>query len=204
MPYLLVGLGNPGEKYALTRHNVGFRVVDRIACKEKVCFSKTPYYCFSIFKTGNQEVFLIKPLTYMNRSGVAMQAFLEDQAFTVDDPQKIIVVHDEIDLPPGTLRIKRGGGTAGHRGLNSLVEALNTQDFVRVRVGIGKPERKEFMVDYVLGIPSDAQEMLLLERAEQKAVEAIYCILQEGIQKAMNIYNAKREELSEESSDAKI
>ncbi len=204
MPHLVIGLGNPGKKYAFTRHNVGFRVVDRIALKEKIRFSKTPYYYFSFFKINAKEVFLIKPLTYMNQSGRAVQTFLEDRALQVDDPQKIIVVHDEVDLPPGTLRIKKRGGTAGHRGLNSLVEVLNSQDFLRVRVGIGKPVCKELMVDYVLGTPSDAQEILLLERAEQKAVEATYCILREGVLRAMNIYNSKKEELTEENSNAKI
>ncbi len=204
MPHLVIGLGNPGKKYAFTRHNVGFRVVDKIALKEKIHFSKTPYYHFSFFKLDAKEVFLIKPLTYMNQSGRAVQAFLEDRALQIDDPQKIIVVHDEVDLPPGTLRIKRGGGTAGHRGLNSLVEVLNSQDFLRVRVGIGKPACKELMVDYVLGTPGDAQEISLLEKAEQKAVEAIYCILREGVLKAMNIYNSKKEELTEENSNARI
>ncbi|MCD6155449.1 MAG: aminoacyl-tRNA hydrolase [Candidatus Atribacteria bacterium] len=204
MPHLVIGLGNPGKKYALTRHNVGFRVVDKIALKEKIHFSKTPFYSFSYFRIDAKEVFLIKPLTYMNQSGRAVQAFLEDRSLQVDDPQNIIVIHDEVDLPPGILRIKKGGGTAGHRGLNSLVEALNTQDFLRVRVGIGKPACKELMVDYVLGIPSDPQEISLLERAEQKAVEVTYCILREGVLRAMNIYNSKKEEPTEENSNARV
>ncbi|MCX7731147.1 MAG: aminoacyl-tRNA hydrolase [Candidatus Caldatribacterium sp.] len=134
-----------------------------------------------------KEVYLLKPLTFMNLSGEGLLAFFAHHGHTFED---IIVVHDELDFPPGVVRIKRGGGVAGHKGLQSLVDALGRNDFIRVRVGIGKPREKHLVVDYVLGIP-EGDEKALLEAAEKRAVEAVLCILACGVERAMNRFNAQ-------------
>lgn len=185
--FLVVGLGNPGKRFAETRHNAGFRVVDCVAERLGCSWKTADRFSFARSVFGGKEVYLLKPLTFMNLSGEGLLAFFAHHGHAFED---IIVVHDELDFPPGVVRIKRGGGVAGHRGLQSLVDALGRNDFVRVRVGIGKPKEKHLIVDYVLGVPEE-DERALLEAAEKKAAEAVLCILECGVEKAMNRFNAR-------------
>ncbi|MCX6090306.1 MAG: aminoacyl-tRNA hydrolase [Candidatus Atribacteria bacterium] len=185
--FLVVGLGNPGEKYRFSRHNTGFRVVDALCTQcgwrwkkgKLVSWAKGP-----AFDTG---LTLVKPLTFMNASGEGLFSFLNNhhEAYT-----EIVIVHDEMDFPSGVLRLKRGGGTAGHKGLLSIADFFDIRDMIRVRIGVGKPLPKEEVVDYVLGCPV-GEERQLIEEAEHRAVEAIVFLIQNGIQKAMTLYNVR-------------
>jgi len=188
--YLIVGLGNPGEKYSHTRHNAGFRVVDRFSRQYNWKWQNIGHrLSWTKGEVEGKQVYLLKPLTYMNQSGEGLLYFPRFKLFSEGI---LIVVHDEMDFPPGVVRIKKGGGTAGHRGLNSLIETLKTDDFLRVRVGIGKPLSREEAIDYVLGVPEE-EEKALLEKGEERAVSALSSILEEGWERAMNKYNAQED-----------
>lgn len=187
MVYLIVGLGNPGEKYLLTRHNVGFRVVDRFSRQYGLKWKNSSHLSWTKGEVKGRQLYLLKPLTYMNQSGKGLLCFSQFHLFYEGE---LIVVHDEMDFPPGVVRIKKGGGTAGHRGLDSLVETLQRDDFLRIRVGIGKPPSQEEAIDYVLGIP-EKEEKALLDKGEEKAVSALSSILEEGWKSAMNKYNVR-------------
>jgi|SRR5688572_20303385 len=147
--HLIVGLGNPGKKYERTRHNAGFRWVDAIAARYRATWKKEAKFSglMTIVDEGGHLYRLLKPDTYMNESGRSVAAL---QRFFHIDPQCLLVVHDELDLPPGTVKLKKGGGTGGHNGLESLFEYLGTKDFWRLRVGIGHPGHKDLVADYVL------------------------------------------------------
>jgi PTH1 family peptidyl-tRNA hydrolase len=170
---LIVGLGNPGPRYARTRHNVGFMVLDELARRHRA--------------TGrNEQVIFLKPLTYMNLSGLAVVRALRRRRLHVED---LIVIHDELDLPVGTVRLKQGGGSAGHRGVKSIAEHVGTADFVRVRVGIGRPPQDD-AVGHVLGQPV-ASEEAALERAVAVAADAVESITRDGLERAMNAFNRR-------------
>lgn len=188
--FLIVGLGNPGVRFAQTRHNVGFRVVDLFAERFALSWSNEDCFSWTRGTVERKTFYLLKPLTFMNLSGEGLLAFFARYGHAFEE---VIVVHDELDFPPGTVRIKRGGGVAGHRGLRSIIEALGTEDFVRVRVGIGRPEGQMQIVDYVLGVPAE-EERTLLEEAEKRAVDAVVCILEYGVQKAMSLFNTREGE----------
>ncbi|HOQ67558.1 MAG TPA: aminoacyl-tRNA hydrolase [Candidatus Atribacteria bacterium] len=187
MVYLIVGLGNPGEKYSLTRHNVGFRVVDRFSHQYGLTWRNSSHLSWAKGKVKGKQVYLLKPLTYMNQSGEGLLHFPRFHLFCEGT---LIVVHDEMDFPPGVVRIKKGGGSAGHRGLDSVIETLKRDDFLRIRVGIGKPLSREKAIDYVLGIP-EGEEKILLDEGEEKAVSALSSILEEGWERTMSRYNAR-------------
>ena len=164
---LIVGLGNPGGKYEDTRHNAGFWFVDRLARDYGGVFSaETKFFGASCrIRQGMVETWLLKPMTFMNRSGQSVSSFAK--YFRID-PGQILVAHDELDLPPGTVRLKQGGGHAGHNGLRDIISALDTPAFWRLRIGIDHPGDSRDVVDYVLGRPSraDAEEIVQgLERA---------------------------------------
>ena len=146
---LIVGLGNPGREYQQTRHNAGFWWVDAVAGRKRAHWSKESKFSGWTAKVeeGGREFWLIKPNTYMNESGRSVSAFLR---FFRIEPASMLVVHDELDLPPGTVRLKKGGGTGGHNGLTDIVESLGTKDFWRLRIGIGHPGHKDLVADYVL------------------------------------------------------
>ncbi len=186
---LVVGLGNPGKRYARTRHNVGQEAVQLLAER-----------CGSRLKVGKQHaqvaetslaglsVILAVPTTYMNDSGDAVGPLCKK--YKIDDLTRLIVVHDELDLEPGALRVKVGGGLAGHNGLRSISAHLKSDDYVRVRIGVGKPRSKETGADHVLSrIP--ASERQLLDECVVRAADAVEAILREGILAAMTAYNAK-------------
>lgn len=146
---LIVGLGNPGREYEKTRHNAGFWWVDAIADRKRATWKRETKFAGLVAKVeeGGRDFWLLKPNTFMNESGRSVSAFLR---FYRIEPASMLVVHDELDLPPGTVKLKKGGGTGGHNGLTDIVEALDTKDFWRLRVGIGHPGHKDLVSDYVL------------------------------------------------------
>jgi len=146
---LLVGLGNPGREYERTRHNAGFRWVDAIAGRKRAHWSKESKFhgWTAKIEEGGREFWMLKPATYMNESGRSVLAFLR---FFRIEPAEMLIVHDELDLPPGTVKLKKGGGTGGHNGLADIVERLGSKDFWRLRIGIGHPGHKDLVADYVL------------------------------------------------------
>ena len=146
---LIVGLGNPGKKYDHTRHNAGFWWVDSIAGRKRASWSKQSKFSGWTARVdeGGHDFWLLKPDTYMNESGRSVASFSH---FHRIEPGQMLVVHDELDLPPGTVKLKKGGGTGGHNGLTDIVDALDTKDFWRLRIGIGHPGHKDLVADYVL------------------------------------------------------
>jgi PTH1 family peptidyl-tRNA hydrolase len=158
---LIVGLGNPGEKYERTRHNAGYWWVDAIAERKRAAWKRETKFSgwTTRVEEGGREFFLLKPATYMNESGRSVSALMR---FFKIEPGELLVVHDELDLPPGAVKLKRGGGTGGHNGLEDIVDALGTKDFWRLRVGIGHPGHKDLVADYVLD---------RARRAEQDAID---------------------------------
>lgn len=154
---LIVGLGNPGPEYELTRHNAGFWLVDALAGKPLARESR--YNALAAKKTiAGQEVWLIEPQTYMNRSGQSVGALARFYKIAPDD---ILVVHDELDLPPGVAKIKKGGSSGGHNGLKDITAALGTQDYWRLRIGIGHPGHKAEVANWVLKKPAPDQRQLI-------------------------------------------
>ena len=184
---LVVGVGNPGRKYDSTRHNVGFDVIDELAkrygvtlksCRESATIAE-------VHRDG-LNLLLVKPTTYMNESGRAVGPLA--RRFGIERAEQIVVVHDELDLEPGTLRVKVGGGLAGHNGLRSLTQHLKTQDYVRVRIGVGKPPSKENGANHVLSrIPKAERE--LLDAMVERAADAVEAIVARGADAAMAAFN---------------
>jgi PTH1 family peptidyl-tRNA hydrolase len=185
---LIVGLGNPGREYARTRHNVGEEAVGLLAARlgEKLKLGRDKAMVADA-RLGTHRVVLAFPTTYMNESGQAVGALM--RRHKIDDPGQLIVVHDELDLPPGVVRVKVGGGLAGNNGLRSITQHLHTQDYVRVRIGIGKPPSKERGADHVLSrMPKAERE--LLDVAVQMAADAVEAIVERGPDAAMATFNA--------------
>jgi PTH1 family peptidyl-tRNA hydrolase len=184
---LVVGLGNPGKEYVRTRHNVGAEAVvllaERAAEKFKAGRDKA---LVANARISGRRVVLALPTTYMNDSGMAVQALM--RRHKVEEPTQLIVVHDELDLPPGVVRVKVGGGLAGNNGLRSITQHLKTQDYVRVRIGIGKPPSKERGADHVLSRLPKA-ERLLLDIAIVTAADAVELLLADGPEAAMTKFN---------------
>ena len=186
---LIVGLGNPGKAYAGNRHNVGFQCIDRLSAehripvKERRLRLKPLKAVFGRGEVGGTPVVLAKPRTFMNLSGRAVAQLVRRFGITPDD---LIVIHDDMDLPLGKLRIRRGGSAGGHKGVASVIDSLGTEDFARVRIGIGRPDGDE--VSYVLG-DFTAEEKEVVTQAVGQAAEAVRCILSDGIEAAMNRYN---------------
>jgi len=158
---LIVGLGNPGEKYARTRHNAGYWWVDAIAEAKRAAWKKETRFSGWTTKVeeGGCEFVLLKPSTYMNESGRSVSSIMR---FFKIEPDALLVIHDELDLLPGVVKLKKGGGTGGHNGLTDIVDALGTKEFWRLRVGIGHPGDKDLVADYVLD---------KARRAEQDAID---------------------------------
>ena len=184
----LVGLGNPGPRYEATRHNAGFWFVDELARRSGAVFrSEAKFYGETCRITlGGRDCLLLKPSTFMNRSGQSVSALAK---FYKADPNEILVVHDELDMEPGVARLKMGGGHGGHHGLRDIGSALNSKEFLRLRVGIGHPGHRDAVVDYVLARPSRADRERIVEalaRAERVMPE----VLAGNLQKAMNLLHA--------------
>jgi len=185
----VVGLGNPGLEYAGTRHNVGADTVALLAERHggRMKLGKERALVAEV-RIGPGRVALAFPQTYYNDSGVSVGALLRRQG--VEDPHRLVVVHDEMDLPAGKLKVKVGGGLAGNNGLKSIKAHLHTDDFVRVRIGIGKPPGRQQGVDHVLKRPGKA-ERAELEVAMAEAADAVELILAEGPESAMTRYNQR-------------
>ncbi len=186
---LIIGLGNPGSQYEYSRHNLGYRVVEALSRRLGPLkpVRKGAAICAEVEYSG-KKVILAQPLTYMNRSGQAVRGLLRDYPVEFNN---MLIVYDDLDLPPGSIRLKRGGGSAGHRGLQSIVDLLGTESFPRLRIGIGKPPPGCDVPDYVLQRIPDA-EAELFEMVLGDAVEAVLLYLSEGIEAAMNRYNRDR------------
>jgi peptidyl-tRNA hydrolase, PTH1 family len=185
--YVVLGLGNPGDEFTHTRHNVGADAVALLATrrgarlkagKERSLVAETRF--------GSARVVLAVPLTFMNLSGEAAGALL--RRFGVDDLTRLVVVHDELDLEPGVLRLKAGGGLAGHNGLKSIVAHVHSDEFLRVRIGVGKPPGSASGADYVLKRPGKADREALAVTIE-RAADAVESIVSDGMDVAMNRFN---------------
>ncbi len=184
--YFVVGLGNPGAKYADTRHNVGFWVIDRLADEAGVTvFEKKFKARLARACIDGEDCFLMKPETFMNLSGESVGPALGFHKKSVDH---LVVVHDDVDLEVGRLKLKRGGGHGGHNGLRSLAQHLPSPGYVRVRIGIGRPPPRWDTAAYVLG-KFASEEQADVERAVSEAADAVKVILTEGIDRAMNRFN---------------
>jgi PTH1 family peptidyl-tRNA hydrolase len=182
---LIVGLGNPGREYERTRHNVGFMVLDRLAEQHATRFNeKRSQSQVARVRLDDQEVMLAKPQTYMNLSGRAVQGLLAGHDIR---PDQLLVVYDDFDLPLGTLRLRERGSAGTHNGMRSIIECLGTEDFARLRLGIGPAEGLSAR-DYVLA-DFDEQAWKVFELARERAVEAIDIFLREGAPAAMNRFN---------------
>lgn len=185
---LIVGVGNPGREYERSRHNVGFEVVDELARRAGVTLKAAREKCMlAEVHSEFLHYLLAKPMTFVNNTGQAVGPLA--RRFGIDDVERIVVVHDELDLPPGVVRVKVGGGLAGHNGLRSVTQHLKSQEFVRVRIGVGKPPSKERGGEHVLSkVP--AAERTLLDDAVMRAADATELILKHGADTAMQQTNA--------------
>jgi len=193
---IIVGLGNPGRQYQHNRHNVGFHCIGRLAdrhsikVKNKLCQSQT-----GTGQVAGEDVLLARPATFVNLSGNAAAGLLKRFHCT---PQDLIVIHDDLDLPTGRIRVRSGSGSGGHRGIKSIIQTLGSQDFNRVRIGISRPfiersgdDYESEIVDYVLG-NFNREEDELIQPALDLACDAVQVIITEGIAAAMNTFNRRR------------
>lgn len=185
--YLVVGLGNPGIDYEKTRHNIGFVFIDQLAEKLKISVTK-PLFKSLTGKTtlAGNGVVLAKPQTYMNLSGNSVSALMNWFKLPLEG---LIVVHDDIDLPPGKIRIKSGGGHGGQKGIESIISQMGTNEFVRLKIGVGRPQVLDFQVsDWVLGRFTEDENVFIKEGLE-KALDAVVMIITKGTEAAKNSYN---------------
>jgi PTH1 family peptidyl-tRNA hydrolase len=188
--WLIVGLGNPGKEYERTRHNAGFRAIDLLADKLGCKVDKLKFqglYCQTTY--AGRKLFLLKPQTYMNLSG---RSVLQLSAYFNIPPQRIIVLFDDISLPPGRLRIRSDGSAGGHNGIKSIIAELGSQDFPRVKIGVGsKPHPEQDLADWVLSGFTASEEKNLVSALE-RSLEAALCIVDKGIPEAANRYNGSQ------------
>ena len=183
---IVVGLGNPGSKYRGTRHNIGFLVVDNVAQQQGIILDQ--HQCDALIgqgKTNEISLLLAKPQTFMNRSGAAVAALLREHGATASD---LVVIYDDLDLPLGRIRIRENGSAGGHRGVSSIIDQLGGVPFCRLRVGIGRPLEGVAVIDYVLA-PFDEAEKPELGKVLDRAAEALCCLVHQGAQAAMGLYN---------------
>ena len=185
---IIAGLGNPGNEYEKTRHNAGFWFIDQLISQYNLTLKSEAKFLGDVAKlnTPSGNVWLLKPTTFMNRSGQSIARLAQ---FYKIKPEQILVVHDELDLPPGTVKLKQGGGHGGHNGLRDSIAQLG-KNFYRLRLGIGHPGNKEQVVGFVLG-KTPQSEKILIESSIDKSVDSIELILQGDMQKAMNQLHAK-------------
>ena len=186
--WLVVGLGNPGEKYAKTRHNMGFLTLDLLAEREKIRIDRLKFKAVTAQATfGGARCLLMKPQTFMNLSGEAVR---EAAQFYKSPPEKVLVIYDAVSIPVGKIRVRPSGSAGGHNGIKNIIAHLGTDQFPRVKVGVGAPGQEGDMIDWVIGNPSQAERKILQDSFE-RAIGAAECIIREdgNCQKAMNLYN---------------
>ena len=184
--YLIVGLGNPEEEYEQTRHNTGFHVINKLAKQYQIEITKKKFKgLYGIGEIEKQKVILLKPQTYMNLSGESIQEVVNYYHIPVEN---ILVIYDDMDIDIGKVKIRKKGGAGSHNGMKSIVNHLKSENFPRIRIGIGTPKDKSDSIYYVIGpIPKEEQE--ILDKATTKAKDAIIEILKSGIDVAMNQFN---------------
>lgn len=184
--WLVVGLGNPGPEYEATRHNVGFRAVDRLADELRIPMMKTTFSAIWGGKeSGGREIYLAKPMTYMNLSGRAVSKLMANLKLPI---RNVIVIHDDIDLEFSCVKVKVGGGSGGHRGLASITQDTGSPDYVRVRIGVGRPPGRKAAADFVLA-PFMRSEVDDIALAIDRAAEAALDVVNNGVDQAMGRYN---------------
>jgi PTH1 family peptidyl-tRNA hydrolase len=189
---LIVGLGNPGFLYARNRHNVGFMCVSHLARQQKIRFDRKQGHARTgIGNIAGYKAVLARPQTYMNASGESVSALMKKLNVK---PADLIVIHDDLDLPPGKIRLRLGGGSGGHRGIDSIIARIGTPDFYRVRVGIGRPDtaenpaKEEVVIAYVLN-DFTPEERKIIDETIPRVSQAVFYLLKEGLTAAMNRYN---------------
>tara|TARA_R110002072_G_scaffold39236_4_gene112869 strand:- start:3299 stop:3904 length:606 start_codon:yes stop_codon:yes gene_type:complete len=195
---LIVGLGNPGPEYLMTRHNAGFWFVDALANKFSLSFSPDKKFQAEVcrYQSGSIDCWLCKPQTYMNDSGAAVQALMNYYKLSID---QVMVVHDEIDLMPGTTRLKKGGGHGGHNGLRDIIQRTGSSEFLRLRIGVGHPGSKDKVVPYVLGRAGADEENQIID-SFSLALEKSDQFFQDNLNKLMTDLNKKKKPESDSSS----
>lgn len=189
--YLVVGLGNPGPRYAGTRHNLGFQVVEALSRELKAERPVQIKRALCVKAVVDSKGFILaQPLSYMNRSGGPVSELL---LYYKLEPERLVLIYDDLDLPPGSIRLRYGGGSGGHRGVVSVIEQLETRDFVRLRLGIGRSYPGMNASHYVLE-PLEKEEREYLEQGIKQASLAVQCLVREGLEAAMNKYNRPLQE----------
>ena len=185
--WMLVCLGNPGDQYDNTRHNVGFMVADQLGERYRLPIQKLKFKALTnVFTISGEKVLVMKPVTYMNLSGEAVG---EAARFYKLPPERVLVISDDVSLPVGKLRIRKGGSAGGHNGLKSIIQHLGTDQFPRIKVGVGqKPHPDYDMADWVLS-KFAGEDLKTITEAIRKAADAVECLIQEGPDKAMNRFN---------------
>lgn len=184
--YLVVGLGNPGEEYAHTRHNAGFEAIDELAADAHVSYWKTECGALSAkARIAGEDVVLAKPQSYMNTSGGPVKKLMDAHGVS---PDHLIVIHDDLDIQPASIRVKFGGGHAGHNGLKSIIAKTGTRDWYRVRVGIGRPPGRMPVVDFVLTRPRKTDEEDFAEGCHRASL-AVASLIRDGLQKTQQEFN---------------
>lgn len=184
--WLLVGLGNPGSKYESTRHNMGWLALDSLMEKEKFTLNKLRFKAWTgMLDYKGHKILVMKPQTYMNLSGEAVREAVQFYKIPADH---VLVIYDDVSLPVGKLRVRPTGSAGGHNGIKNIIAHLGTQDFPRIKIGTGAPGEGGDMIDWVIGVPSQAERKVLVE-SFRRAIDAAECIIEHGCQKAMNDFN---------------
>ena len=186
--YLIAGLGNPDRRFESTRHNIGFMAADRLAAAAGAGYVAQHHSLVSMIRRCKRRVVVAKPQTYMNRSGAAIRRLMEWKQLELKD---LLVVYDDVDLPFGRLRLRVGGGSGGHNGMNSIIAELASQEFARLRIGIGRETRESDLSSFVLDV-FDKEEMESLDNVLDFTLQAVDSILVHGIEKSMARFNQRR------------
>ena len=184
--YLIVGLGNPEQEYKQTRHNMGFDTIDKIAQKYNIEINKSKFQ--GIYGKGEikgEKVIILKPQTYMNLSGICIKQFIN---YYKIEKEKLLIIYDDMDIEPGKIKIRKKGSSGGHNGIKSVIQEIGTEEFPRIRRGIGKPTEHQDKINYVIGKVQE-QELVELEKGTEKAEQAVAEIIENGIDIAMNKFN---------------
>lgn len=183
---LFVGLGNPGKKYEKTKHNIGFMVIDSLSKRLNIPLNESKFNGqFGSGLVDGEKVFLLKPLTYMNLSGECVRPFMD---YFKISPEDLIVIYDDLDLPVGKIRLRQKGSAGGHNGMKSVISAIGTENFHRLRVGIGRPENRQPVVDYVLSAFAE-EDQEVIEDVVEKCSEACEKAIHSPFIEVMNKYN---------------